>query len=128
MQSNKNFYDRSIKNFQDSDGYDESGESEFTRERADPYQMIDYLIDQGINYRGLGPKNYQRADYRIYDDVAEILLRNPTIDASEIEVYVNQGNVFLRGYVASRKIKRLAELVVENIPGVRDIHNQLSFY
>lgn len=128
MVSNKYIYDRSVNNFQDSEQYEFSGESEYSRERADPYQMIDYLIDCGINYRGVGPLNYQRADNRIYEEVAEVLLRNPEIDASEIELFVNDGHVFLRGHVTSRKIKRLVELVVENISGVKDIHNQLRFY
>lgn len=128
MVSNEKFYDRSVKNPKDSDRYDLSGESEYTRERADPYQMIDYLIDQEVSFRGAGPKNYQRSDQRIFEDVAELLFRNPEIDASEIEISVQNGEVLLRGHVSSRKIKRLAEIVIDDVRGVKDIYNELKFY
>jgi osmotically-inducible protein OsmY len=127
MAMNSDSYDRSVKSLNDSDNYDFSGESEYSRERSDPYQMVDYMIDRGINFRGRGPKGYVLSDDQIREDACEILTRDPHIDATEIDVSVNKGNVLLKGHVDSRQTKRLAELAVEGLPGVNDVINQLDF-
>ena len=71
-----------------------------------------------------GP-GYTRSDDRIRDDVCECLMRHGQVDASEIEVRVKDGEVTLTGTVHRRDEKRLAEDAAENVPGVRDVHNQL---
>jgi osmotically-inducible protein OsmY len=89
---------------------------------------------QGIRYTaiavgrfyGRGPKGYQRSDDRIREDVSEELWRNPEIDASEIEIQVQNGEVTLTGKVEDRHQKRLAEDLAERCSGVRDVHNQLK--
>jgi osmotically-inducible protein OsmY len=80
---------------------------------------------QQQNYSGRGPRNYQRSDDRIEEDVNEALTRHPGLDASEIEVKVQDGEVTLTGTVDSRQDKRMAEDAAEGCPGVRDVHNQL---
>ena len=75
---------------------------------------------------GRGPKNYRRSDDRIRDDVNEELTRHPDIDASEIEVQVQNGEVTLTGKVEDRHQKRLAEDLAERCSGVNDVHNQLK--
>lgn len=76
-------------------------------------------------YSGRGPKGYQRSDERIKEDVCDRLTQHPEIDASEIEVRVSNGEVTLTGSVDERNAKRIAEDAVENIHGVREVHNQL---
>jgi hypothetical protein len=76
-------------------------------------------------HTGRGPKNYQRSDDRIREDVCERLTRNGEIDATEIEVEVKNGEVTLTGTVEDRSWKRIAEDTIEDVPGVKDIHNQL---
>lgn len=76
-------------------------------------------------YTGRGPKGYQRSDERIREDVNDRLTDHPDIDASDIEVRVDQGVVILSGNVDSRRTKRLAEDVTDSVRGVRDVHNQL---
>ena len=78
------------------------------------------------SHAGRGPKGYQRSDERIREDVCEMLARHHEIDASEIEVEVSQGIVTLRGSVDERRTKRIAEDVLETLPGVKDIRNELS--
>lgn len=126
MPKSNNSYDQSVRSINDADRYEMSGESEYSRERSDPYQMVDYLIDREVNFRGIGPKNYVIPDEKIRDDVCELLARDSRIDASEIEVDVKEGCVFLRGDVDSRRTKRLAQLVIEDLPGIEDIFNQLK--
>ncbi|HEY8494696.1 MAG TPA: BON domain-containing protein [Myxococcota bacterium] len=76
-------------------------------------------------HAGKGPKNYRRSDERILDDVCQALERHPAIDASEIEVSCRNGEITLTGSVDTRRTRRLAEEVIEDLPGVRDVHNQL---
>jgi osmotically-inducible protein OsmY len=76
-------------------------------------------------YIGRGPKRYHRPDERIREDVCERLTEHPDIDASEVEIQVNNGEVTLAGSVDDRHQKRLAEDVIENLWGVRDVHNHL---
>ncbi|MBX6342856.1 MAG: BON domain-containing protein, partial [Thermomicrobiaceae bacterium] len=76
-------------------------------------------------YAGRGPRGYQRSDDRIRDDVCERLTWNGQVDASDIEVRVDNGEVTLSGTVDDRMQKRMAEDVAEMVPGVRDVHNEL---
>ena len=88
---------------------------------ANPYNPF----DAPGQYSGVGPKNYKRSDERILEDVNEQLTRHHLIDASDIEASVNDGEVTLRGSVAFRQTKRLAEDIAANITGVTDVRNEL---
>jgi osmotically-inducible protein OsmY len=79
----------------------------------------------GISKRGKGPKGYRRSDARIREDVCDLLSDNPKVDATDIEVSVENGEVTLSGTVRSRDDKRRAEYVADAISGVRDVHNRL---
>ena len=76
-------------------------------------------------FSGKGPKGYKRSDDRIREEVCEALYRSPRVDASEIEVTVDQGCVSLKGTVDSRDAKREAESCIENLSGVEDVFNEL---
>jgi hypothetical protein len=76
-------------------------------------------------FTGVGPRGYQRSDERIFEDINERLTQHGQIDASDIEVEVHNGEVTLRGAVDNRRTKRLAEDIIDDIPGVNDIYNQL---
>jgi hypothetical protein len=76
-------------------------------------------------FRGRGPRGYQRSDERIREDVCERLTDDPQIDASNLEVTVKGGEVTLSGTVNSREDKRRAEECAEDISGVKDVHNGL---
>jgi len=77
------------------------------------------------SYRGVGPKNYQRSDDRIREDVCERLAHDDYVDASDIEVTVSEGMVTLAGTVDDRGSKRRAEDIAESVRGVRDVQNTL---
>lgn len=76
-------------------------------------------------HAGKGPKNYRRSDQRIYEDVCETLMAHPEIDASDIEVKVENGLVTLTGSVDSRFSKLTAEFIVGRLRGVDDVVNLL---
>jgi len=76
-------------------------------------------------FTGRGPKGYRRSDERITEDVNEALSQHPEIDASEIEVKVNNGEVTLSGTVSERHFKRMAEDIAERCSGVHDVRNEI---
>jgi hypothetical protein len=76
-------------------------------------------------FAGRGPREYRRADSRIREDVCDRLTDHPGIDAREIEVRVENGEVILTGSVRTREDKREVERLCERISGVQDVHNQL---
>jgi hypothetical protein len=76
-------------------------------------------------HSGRGPRGYQRSDARIEEDVNERLTNHGMLDATGIQVRVENGEVTLTGTVESRQAKRLAEDILDSISGVKDIHNQL---
>ena len=80
----------------------------------------------GRSFRGMGPQSYKRPDERIRDDVYERLTDSHHIDARNIMVEVNQGNVTLNGTVGERRMRYMAEDLVEGVMGVVNINNQLK--
>lgn len=74
---------------------------------------------------GRGPLNYRRPDESIWDEVNYRLYQHGDVDARDIEVQVQNGEVTLSGTVSDRRQKRLAEYVTDDVPGVRDVHNRL---
>src|SRR5688572_169771 len=76
-------------------------------------------------YAGRGPKDYQRSDDRVREEICDRMTDDPMLDASEITVRVSNGEVMLSGTVSSREQKRRAEDVAERISGVKDVTNQL---
>jgi hypothetical protein len=76
-------------------------------------------------HRGRGPRGYRRSDDRIREDVCDLLTDDPRIDATDIEVVVQNGELTLSGTVNTRAEKRRAEDLGESVTGVRDVHNRL---
>ncbi len=98
------------------------------------YRDLESGADRGWNigrdtdrasYRGRGPKNYQRSDERIREDVCERLMMDHDVDATDIEVSVENAIVTLNGSVDERHAKRLAEDIAESVRGVKDVQNNI---
>lgn len=79
------------------------------------------------DHRGRGPKNYSRSDERIREDVNDRLTEDIWVDASEIEVSVEGGEVTLSGTVADRRSKRRAEDCADGVAGVKHVQNNLRY-
>lgn len=128
------------------DKYSVTGESEWSRGSTIPFEDDAVLAERHYNlasvgygrdasqfsrevkrgtHAGKGPKGYRRSDERIHDDASDALYRCYEVDATEIEVEVKEGIVSMRGSVDSRLSKKLAELTIENLPGVIDVQNEL---
>ena len=75
--------------------------------------------------RSRGPRGYKRSDERIRDDIHDRLMRNSGVDASEVDVKVQNGEVTLTGTCQHRDDKRRIEDIVDDVLGVTEIHNQI---
>ena len=111
-------------------------ESPFMRERPSNIQASTHgyggqprgmpeSVEQRGPHAGKGPKGYTRSDERIHEDVCERLTDHHDVDASDIEVSVENGEVTLSGLVTARRDKLMAEHIAEGVGGVIDIHNQV---
>jgi osmotically-inducible protein OsmY len=78
------------------------------------------------SHRGRGPKNWRRSDERIREMVNEGLTDHDDVDATDIEVLVQDAEVTLTGMVTNRREKRIAEDVAWSCGGVQDVHNRLT--
>jgi hypothetical protein len=76
-------------------------------------------------HRGKGPKGFSRSDERVKDDINCRLTDDAYVDASEIEVTVDKGEVVLTGSVPDRSSKRRAEDIAELVSGVTNVENRL---
>jgi hypothetical protein len=76
-------------------------------------------------HAGRGPRGWRRQDERIREDVCQWMSDDPRLDARDIEVRVQEGDVILEGRVGHRGARRLAEDIAAAVPGVRDVVNRL---
>ena len=78
------------------------------------------------DHTGRGPRNYRRPDSRILDELHERMTRDRWLDASDIELLVDDGEVTLSGFVASKRDKRRAEDISDSVHGVGHVQNNLQ--
>jgi osmotically-inducible protein OsmY len=108
------------------DMWDRAGDevaSWFGDEDAQRRREMDEREDD--SHRGRGPKGYMRSDSRINEDVHDRLTDHPRLDASEVTVSVENGEVTLSGFVRRRGDKRIAEDCADGVTGVKNVQNNL---
>lgn len=76
-------------------------------------------------HRGKGPRGYVRDDGRILEEICDRLTEDDRLDACDIEVKVDAGEVTLNGQVERREDKRRAEDIAESVSGVKHLQNNL---
>src|SRR5262249_54528967 len=81
--------------------------------------------DEQRQHRGHGPRGYRRSDERIKEDVNDRLSDDYYLDASDVEVMVQNTEVTLTGTVKNRNDKRRAEDLAERVSGVTNVENRL---
>jgi osmotically-inducible protein OsmY len=95
----------------------------FGEEEAERRRRMDEMRS-GL-YLGRGPRGYKRSDERIREDVNHRLTEEYYLNASDIEVGVNNCVVTLTGRMDTRHDKRRAEDLAESVSGVTDVTNHL---
>jgi hyperosmotically inducible periplasmic protein len=76
-------------------------------------------------HAGRGPRNFKRPDSHIEEDINQRLTEHSWIDATDVEVSVENGDVILRGRVDNLEAKDLAEDIAESAFGVKSVENQI---
>jgi len=122
-------YERNANNYnqnhQDRDWWDRATDevaSWFGDDSAERRRELDKRYGP---HRGKGPKGYTRSDERIKDDLNDKLSDDSFIDASDIDVTAENGEIVLTGSVNSREEKRRAEDIAERVSGVKNVENRL---
>ena len=95
----------------------------FGDEEAERRRLMDE--QRAGQHRGRGPRGYRRSDDRIEEDVNDRLSDHEYLDASDVEVSVDNSEVTLSGTVNGRYEKRLAEDIAESVSGVTHVQNNL---
>lgn len=114
----------SERGFMSDDGYDR-GTPRYGETSGYRNEYARRLDDKG-QHRGKGPRNYKRADNRIQEDINDRLTDDSFVDASEVDVAVQNGEVTLTGTVDSREAKRRAEDIAESVAGVTHLENRIK--
>jgi hypothetical protein len=109
----------------ESGDFRSSGRESRNRQQRSPYVVYaEYWATSGP-YSGIGPKGFRRSASGLKERICERLESAGDIDASDVDVQVENDEVTLTGTVRDRRQKRLVEDCVESVYGIRDIHNQL---
>jgi osmotically-inducible protein OsmY len=74
---------------------------------------------------GGGPRLRRKTDDTLAQEIHEILISDPELHATDVEVVVEGGAVTLSGEVEHPDAKLLAEELTESVAGVRLVHNRL---
>jgi len=109
-----------------SGGYSGSGFGVPQRQQPYDWGNRERTSSRRGEYVGKGPKGYTRSDDRIREEVCERLAWDGEVDASDIAVTVQNGEVTLEGTVETRRMKHRSEDLVDEIRGVIDVHNRLT--
>jgi hypothetical protein len=108
---------------QGSSGYSPTGpdRDRFGSQRDQGFRSRDF---RG-GFAGRGPKGYKRTDERVREDVCDRLSQDDEVDASDISVRVENGEVTLEGSTETRRQKHRAEEIAADVAGVSDVHNNV---
>jgi hypothetical protein len=99
-------------------------ESNYDLASSEP-RRVDPIGPQREDHRGKGPIGYQRSDARQREIACELLTEDPRIDATDVDVHVQDGQITLTGFVDSRRTKFLIEdLLANSLHG--DVMNRLQ--
>jgi hypothetical protein len=102
----------------------DGGRGTFEREDRGPFQRLGDKFREMTGMQMRGPKGYKRSDDRVSDEVCERIARSG-VDAENVEVKVQAGEVTLTGTVRNRQEKWRLEELAEDVFGVQDVHNNL---
>jgi osmotically-inducible protein OsmY len=76
-------------------------------------------------HKGKGPKNYKRSDQRLTEEINDRLTEDDAVDATHIDIQVQNGEVTVTGTVRDRAEKRRVEDIIESVSGVTHVEIRL---
>jgi hypothetical protein len=87
-------------------------------------QSRSFIERNWLGLRHSTGRGHQRTDARIREDVNERFARS-NVDAQDVDVKVEDGEVTLSGTVENRWDKRMLEELTTEVPGVEEVQNDL---
>jgi hypothetical protein len=91
---------------------------------ADEFGAYAGVPGPGVGTLAAGSRYYRRPVERILDDIHERLLREP-VDARDVNVRVQGGDIVLEGTVPTKPDSWLIERVCDGVLGVAHVENRL---
>jgi hypothetical protein len=89
-------------------------------------EAASYLEDpEMVRARGRAPRNFQRSNQRLREDICERLMRDHRIECSDVSVEVRDGTVVLEGTVPERRMKYMIEDTAAEVLGANDVDNRI---
>jgi len=79
-------------------------------------------------HTGKGPRGYHHSDAHLLEEICDRLMQHGQLDARQIQVQVEDGQVTLEGHVHNRHARHIAEETAALVPGVIDVHNHLHIH
>lgn len=79
----------------------------------------------GPSRHPIAPRDVQRSDAELYEDLCEALLHREDLDCSDVTVTVHQGEVTLEGSVPERSMRYVIEDLAAGHPAVKDVDNRI---
>ena len=116
----RSYRDRNYRNDHERGFFDKAGD-----EIASWFGDADAERRREMDHRGRGPSNYTRSNERILEDACDRLTEDRGVDARDVQVTVDNGEVTLDGTVNTRWEKRRAEDCVHEASGVNHVQNNL---
>jgi osmotically-inducible protein OsmY len=74
---------------------------------------------------GRGPRGWRRPDADVLDELCERIVR-AGVDASQVAIEVDEGQVWLTGPVESAPARAAIELLAAGVPGIRGVHADVA--
>jgi CBS domain-containing protein len=85
--------------------------------RADVLRALDARLPN--------PSNVTRDDARISSEIDKALAAEPGVSSTLVQARVLDGNVHLTGAIFDERLRAAIRVAVENVPGVRSIHDHM---
>jgi osmotically-inducible protein OsmY len=79
-----------------------------------------------LGYEGSGAADRRRADRTVTTDICARIATHDALDPIDVLVRTQHGVVMLTGVVDTRHDRRLAEQLVREVAGVKDVLNHLG--
>jgi len=100
------------------------------------FAMRDHVTSPEDDHRGAervelgervatGPKNWQRSDERLHDEICTMLADDDWVDASDLEVVVHHREVNISGTVKDRRQRERAIDIAEAARGVVEVMSRI---
>lgn len=85
--------------------------------------MSELAVFSAENHRGHGPRDWRKSDERLREEVCEALAADAWLDARDLNVGVDEGEVVLSGVAPCFEARERAEDIASRVVGVRAVHN-----